>query len=121
LNYARKISDDQSMSLIVGFVGTITAQDEARWRAALDQLGPKGVGTRLAELTSFDPNEMVEIGELMPMPSRQFVETWLHRRELGQRRVDTRRFWIMLLLEALAAVAALIAAIPTIQTWWAGR
>jgi hypothetical protein len=107
------------MQLMTMFIGRLTPGDEARWRAALKKLGPDGVRARLARLTSFDPDEMVEIGELMPLPSRQFVEAWLHLDERRQRRIDTWRFRITVLLALVAAVASVIAAIPIIKAWCA--
>ena len=76
--------DDQKIQLMTMFMGRVTAQDEARWRTALDRLGPEGVRARLARTTSFDADEMVEIGELIPLPSRQFVEAWLLGKDAGK-------------------------------------
>jgi hypothetical protein len=76
------------MQLMTMFIGRVTPQDEARWRAALNRLGPEGVRARLAQLTSFDADEMVEIGDFMPLPSRQFVEAWLHRKDRTKRRIN---------------------------------
>jgi hypothetical protein len=109
------------MQLMTMFIGRLTPEDEARWRAALNRLGPDGVRARLARTTSFGPDEMVEIGELMPLPTRQFVEAWLHRNERRQRRIDTWRFRITMLLALVAAVAAVIAATPIIKAWWVAR
>jgi hypothetical protein len=105
------------MQLMTMFIGRVTPQDEARWRAALNRLGPEGVRARLAQLTSFDADEMVEIGDFMPLPSRQFVEAWLHRKDRTKRRINA----FMVLATLIATVAAVIAATPIIKAWWAAR
>lgn len=90
-------------------MGPVTWQDETRWRAALGRLGMEGVRTRLAQLTSLDHSEMVEIDGVMPSPPRRFVETWLRRQEQKK-----RRFWVMAFLAFLAAI---VAAISVIGRW----
>jgi hypothetical protein len=109
------MTDDQNIRLMTMFIGRVTPQDEARWRAALNRLGPEGVRARLAQLTSFDADEMVEIGDFMPLPSRQFVEAWLHRKDRTKRRINA----FMVLATLIATVAAVVAAFPIIKTWWA--
>ena len=82
-------------------MGPVTSQDEVRWRAALARLGTEGAHARLAQLTSFDQSELVQIDDVMPWPPRRFVETWLRRQEQKK-----RRLWIMVFLAFVAAIVA---------------
>jgi hypothetical protein len=45
---------------------SVTAQDEARWRTALDRLGIEGVRARLSGTTSFEGDEMVAVDDVPP-------------------------------------------------------
>jgi hypothetical protein len=115
---------DDGMRLMTMYMGPpATAQDEARWRAALCRLRIEGVQARLARMSSgHDPDEMVEIDDVMPLPSRKFVETWLYQKDREMRHRETRRFWlnfwVNVVLTSIAAVASVVAAMPELRTWW---
>ena len=69
---------DEEMHLLIEHTFTVTDEHIARWRAALERLGPNNIRDRLRKTTTFDPNEEVVIDEHEPPPSRRFVEDWLY-------------------------------------------
>jgi hypothetical protein len=64
--------------------------------------------------TSFKPNEMIDIGIDPPWPMREFIERWLRQEELADRRRETGRFWVTLIVVILGTAAACIAAWPVV-------
>jgi hypothetical protein len=101
---------DDKMQLMMFGVRNVTRGDKRRWREMLERLGPEGARSRLSRMTSVDPDEMVEIDESGEGLTRKFVEDWLADMSIRARRRDTRRFWIMVVLGTVAAVASCIAA-----------
>jgi hypothetical protein len=104
---------EQTLNLATGWIGKITAKDVARWREGLRKLGPEGVRARLRRTSSFEPDEMVEIGEFMPLPTRQFVEDWLYQEERRAKHVNA----FTAVMAFIAALAGVVAAIPILKTW----
>jgi hypothetical protein len=51
-----------------------TAADEKRWTKLFKSLGAANVRSRLNSATSFEPNELIDIGVDPPWPPREFVE-----------------------------------------------
>jgi len=91
-----------------------TEADVKRWRKTLEGLGLEGVRSRLMRTTSLDLNEMVEIDEEWG-PPRKFVEDWLTNTSAREQRRETRRFWIMVVIGTIAAVASCVAAWPVVE------
>jgi hypothetical protein len=60
----------------------------------------------------FEGNEKIPRG-----PTRNEGLEWLAEEERKQRRRETRRYWIMVALTAIAAILAAIAAWPTLKDW----
>jgi len=60
----------------------------------------------------FEGNERIPRG-----PARHQALEFLAEEERKQRRRETRRYWIMVALTAIAAILAAIAAWPTVKDW----
>jgi hypothetical protein len=82
---------------------------EPRWREALEKLGEDVVLHRLA-------NRM-PIGDGADNLPYDVARAWLAKRATRRRMVDSVRFWIILIVAVVSAIAAVIAALPVINGW----
>jgi hypothetical protein len=86
--------------------------DERRWSNALDGLDPHTVRVKLDPMSvgrALD-TPIDGIVDVPPYPTRRFIEDWLKSRENAARRIETSRFWIILVIATISAVAAIVAA-----------
>jgi hypothetical protein len=91
-----------------------TAADEKRWTKLFKSLGAANVRSRLNSATSFEPNELIDIGVDPPWPTREFVEQWLRKQEIAAQHREAIRFRCTFVVAFIAMVAACIAAWPSI-------
>jgi hypothetical protein len=49
--------------------------------------------------------------------NRELARDWIAEQEAAKSRTESIRYWTMLILTFIAAVAAVIAAIPTFASW----
>jgi len=91
--------------------------DEKRWRDALERLDPGTVHVKLDPFISGpDPDGRIPgIAADRPFPTRSFVEAWLAEKRWAIERRDAWRFRSVLIFTIIAAVAAVIAAIPVLR------
>ena len=86
--------------------------DEERWRAALGRLDPMVVRLKLLNYGPGLDTPVLGIVDNAPHPTVRFVEAWLSSLEAAGRRRETRRFWCVLIIALISAIAACIAAYP---------
>jgi type IV secretory pathway component VirB8 len=86
----------------------MTTDDE--YRQYLDILGEDVVRHRLA-------NRMPIGDKAENNPPYELARTWLTEKAKARNKVENRRFWIILIIAIISAVAAGIAAIPVVQSW----
>jgi hypothetical protein len=79
-------------------------------RKLFESLGVDVVRTDL--LRGFEGNTRIPRG-----PARVEALEWLTEQDGVQRRRETRRYWVMVFLTLVAAIAASIAAWPTLKGW----
>jgi hypothetical protein len=79
-------------------------------RKMFQQMGTDAV--RIDLLRGFEGNERIPRG-----PARQEALDWLAEQDGKQRRRETRHYWGIVVLTAIAAIAACIAAWPIIEGW----
>jgi hypothetical protein len=84
--------------------------DHRRWREALEKLDVDTVRHKLGSTSG----PMLGFVTDAPHPTREFIEAWLSRQQRTARLRDTRRFWVLLIVAGISAVAAVIAAYPVL-------
>lgn len=85
-------------------------QQRRVYRAALDELGETTVRQRYVMRVAITDRPETN-------PPREYTNAWLALRERMQKRAEDRRFWVMLGIGIISAVAAIVAAIPEVRTW----
>ena len=79
------------------------------YRQALEKLGEDVVRHRLANRMPIgDGSESLPYDE---------AKAWLAERAAARRAAENVRFWIILIVAIVSAVAAIIAALPVIASW----
>jgi hypothetical protein len=113
------VRQDEHLQIATMSFTPVTAKDRERWRDSLEHLGPEEVRSRLNRTTTFELNEIVEMGELMmPWPDRSFVQGWLaEKRAKADRRDRSVRWWTIIAAVA-AVIAAVFAAWPIVSQWF---
>lgn len=95
----------------------VDTPDQARWRAALDRMGPDVVRQKLADprnpLTAGGP--MLGFVENPQHPNRGFIEEWLAEKEREADRRDSKRFYLLLGLTIASTLFAFVAAIEGLK------
>ena len=80
-------------------------------RKMFERMGTDAV--RIDLLRSFEGNERIPRGTT----ARQEAVDWLSEQDCKQRRRETRHYWVIVGLTAIAAIAGCIAAWPIIEGW----
>ncbi len=53
-------------------------------------------------------------------PPYEFARAWLIEKEKARSKRENFRFWIILIVAVISAVAAIIAAVPVVNSWVVG-
>jgi hypothetical protein len=88
-------------------------QDQERWRTAMQKLSRSVVEIRLSQVHVGSSNEVTQIGDRPPWPTRADVEEWLHDQDVAAaRRERYNRQWMI--VGVLAAIVAAITGIISV-------
>ena len=87
-------------------------EKERQWRDALEELGPENVRLRLAQT---DTGSILSgYGDL----KKRYAERWLAEKDRGEVKRRERWNWATIIVALVAAVAAIVAAWPVVQSWF---
>ena len=81
------------------------------YREHLEELGEDVVRYRLG-------NRMAIGNKAENNPPPEFAGAWLTEKAKARRRAESRRFWAVMIVAVISAVAAIIAAQPVVKSWF---
>jgi hypothetical protein len=81
------------------------------YREHLEELGEDVVRYRLG-------NRMPIGNKAENNPPPEFAGAWLTEKAKARRRAEGRRFWAVMIVAIISAVAAIVAAQPVVKSWF---